>query len=71
MILDRQSSATPTSPLAATSTTDLKFCGRLHSDLACHRQMNTPLRLVNLLSLYHGSHLPRSRAASWAAWCLP
>ena len=20
----------------------LKFCGRLHSDIACHRQMNTP-----------------------------
>ena len=52
MIFDRQSLATPISRLADMKRTDLKFCGRLHSDIACHRQMNTAIRLVNLLSLH-------------------
>ena len=48
----------------------LKFCGRLHSDIACTAD-EYAIRLVNLLSLYHVSLPPRSRAASWAVWSPP
>ena len=45
----------------------LKFCGRLHSDIACTADEYA----IRLCSPFITSLPPRSKAASWAVWSPP